>query len=431
MSVINTLDNIYNLFLQSNGICTDTRKINKGEIFFALKGPNFDANAYAEAALDKGAAYAIIDETSYKKDERYIVVEDVLHTLQDLAAHHRAQFDIPVIGLTGSNGKTTTKELMKSALQTKYNVTATKGNFNNHIGVPLTLLQIDAKTEIAIIEMGANHIGEIAFLCNIARPTHGLITNIGRAHLEGFGSIEGVLRAKSELYQFLIENEGTIFINSDDQILMNMSKRVNNPVLYPSEDDFSTTRFISANPAVAFESNGKTYYTKLIGEFNFSNITAALCVAKYFDIKGEDASKSIEEYSPDANRSQMLKIGSNTLIMDAYNANPESMKAALLNFENMEVANKVVILGDMFELGSYAEEEHKKIGEIVNECHFDQCYFVGNEMQYAHPQVKGSLYFQTKADLAEYLNEHPIQNATILLKASRGIGLETLLDTFK
>lgn len=431
MSGINTLDNIYNLFLQSNGICTDTRKLNNGEIFFALKGPNFNANTYATSALDLGAAYVIIDDTSFKKDERYIVVGDVLHTLQDLAAYHRAQFKIPVIGLTGSNGKTTTKELINLVLQTKYRVAATTGNLNNHIGVPLTLLRIDKKTEIAIVEMGANHVGEIAFLCSIARPTHGLITNIGRAHLEGFGSIEGVLRAKSELYQFLIENDGTVFINSKDPVLMNMSKRVKNSVLYPSVDDFNAARFISSNPAVTFASNGITYNSKLIGEYNFSNINTALCVARYFDVAAEDASKAIEDYCPDDNRSQLLKIGTNTLIMDAYNANPESMNAAILNFENMEAAKKIVILGDMFELGSYAKDEHKKIGDIVNACHFYQCYFVGDEMKYAHPQVQGSLYFQTKSGLDEYLNEHSIQNATILLKASRGIGLETLLDKFK
>ncbi len=430
MDVSNTLDNIYKLFLLSNGICTDTRKINTGEIFFALKGPNFNGNTYAEKALSAGASHAVIDEKYYNKDERYLLVDDVLQSLQSLATHHRSQFKIPVIGLTGSNGKTTTKELIKAVLQAKYNVTATTGNLNNHIGVPLTLLQMDATTEFAIIEMGANHVGEISFLCSIAKPTHGLITNIGHAHLEGFGSLDGVLRAKSEIYQYLIEKEGVVFINTDDPTLMNMSKGIKNPIFYPAENDFSATGFISADPAVDFESNGELYHSNLIGGYNFSNIAAALCIGKYFELSMEDSAKAIVDYTPDANRSQLLKLGTNTLIMDAYNANPESMKEAIINFEQMVAANKVVILGDMFELGDYSEEEHKKIGEFVNTCHFDRCFFVGEEMQFAHPQVSGSLYFQLKADLAKYLDENPVRNATILMKASRGIGLETLLERF-
>ncbi len=423
------INNIYKLFLENKGVSTDTRTIHPNDIFFALKGPNFNANQLAEEAIVKGARAAVIDDPSYVIQDKTILVDNVLEALQELASFHRRQLDFPVVALTGSNGKTTTKELIRAVLVTRYRITVTEGNLNNHIGVPLTLLSLRDDTEIAVVEMGANHIGEIAFLCEMAAPTHGLITNIGKAHLEGFGSIEGVLRAKSELYQYLLNHGGEVFINSEDQALKNMSKRFKNPLFYPAVSDYCHTKFMGADPMVRFETENTTVFdTQLIGAYNFINIAAAICVGKYFGIHPDDAGKAIAEYLPVTLRSQVIKKGTNTIIMDAYNANPESMKAAILDFDRMKALHKTVILGDMFELGNYSRDEHEALGKLLKTCSFDTILLTGEEMAAAHKEVPGSVYFKTKSQLERYLESHPVTDSTVLLKASRGIALETVTE---
>lgn len=424
-----SLESLYALYLQSKSVSTDTRKIKAGDIFFALQGPNFNANTFAEKALLSGAAYAVIDDESYKQDDRYIVVDDVLSTLQDLARHHRRQLDIPVLAITGSNGKTTTKELLRQVLSTTYRTYATQGNLNNHIGVPLTLLSLPETTEIAIIEMGANKIGDIKELVDIAEPTHGLITNIGLAHTEGFGGLDGVIRGKSELYQYLIVQHGAVFINSQHDILKNMGKRFDHPHYYPSKGDYYHCRFISASPFVSLETEeNEIMDTQLIGAYNFENIATALCVAKYFNVPAEKANKAISAYTPSNNRSQIVRKGSNTIIMDAYNANPNSMEAAVNNLKAMKSLKKVVILGDMYELGAQSDAAHQQLGETVANGNFDQVIFCGKHIRQALNANPKALYFEDKAKLIAYLQSHAFEDTTILVKASRGIGLENIMD---
>ncbi|PIQ46846.1 MAG: UDP-N-acetylmuramoyl-tripeptide--D-alanyl-D-alanine ligase [Cytophagales bacterium CG12_big_fil_rev_8_21_14_0_65_40_12] len=420
---------LYEKFKQSTGVCTDTRKIKEGNLFFALKGPNFNANKLADQALELGASYAVIDDAEFDKGERFILVEDGLTALQQLANYHRKQLQIPIIGITGSNGKTTTKELTRNVLSTKYNVLATKGNLNNHIGVPLTLLSIDDSIEIAIIEMGANHVGEIAALCLIAEPTHGLITNIGKAHLEGFGGIEGVIRGKSEMYHWLIEHEGVIFVNSQNEILSNIAqKRIKAPVYYPAKGDFLHLNLIEAKPEIVFEDeNGDRVNTSLSGAYNFENMATALCVGKYFGVDPQQANAAVANYIPDNNRSQILKKGTNTIIMDAYNANPTSMKAALENLALMK-GNKIAILGDMFELGAESELEHAAVGIQTLGLALEQVIFCGENMKAAAATNLDALYFETKQALNDYLGTQTWEGKIILLKGSRGMGLESLLD---
>ncbi len=422
------IETIYKLFIQSTGVSTDTRNITDGSLFFALKGDNFNGNSFAVQALEQGASYAIIDEDIEENTEKLIKVDNVLKTLQELAVHHRKQFSIPVIGITGSNGKTTTKELIATVLSTTKNVHYTKGNFNNHIGVPLTLLAMPKNTEIAVIEMGANHIGEIADLCKIAQPTYGIITNIGKAHLEGFGSFEGVLRAKSELYQYILTKGETVFINSNDEVLNNMSKRFSNPIKYPNKEDFFTCEFVEANPFVEFKMESKKYTTQLIGKYNYDNIAGALAIGSYFKIPIDKSINSICKYMPTNNRSQVIKTKNNTLILDAYNANPGSMKAAIENFALMEASSKSVILGDMLELGNDSQKEHENLGKLVNQKKFNAVLFCGKEVKSAVPKCIGSFYFATKEELSNYLLENPLKDYTVLIKASRGIGLETIID---
>jgi len=425
----NIADKIYNCYLDSNGISTDTRKISTGELFFALKGPNFDANSYAEMALGKGASFAIIDDESYQIDGKTILVDDVLSALQALATHHRKTLDIPVFGITGSNGKTTTKELVQGVLETKYNAYSTPGNLNNHIGVPLTILGIPKNTDVAIIELGANHVGEIDALCRICQPTHGMITNIGRDHLEGFGSFEGSLRANSELYDYLIKNGGKIFVNSEDELLTNMAKRISGPVFYPQEDDSIQTTFLSADPFVRYiNQDQEEITTRLIGDYNFHNIAAAICIGNFFGVSIKDIDNAICKYVSSNNRSQWIETEKNHILMDAYNANPSSMEVALNNFHKMHAKNKIVILGDMFELGDYSVEEHSQIGKLLDRYRFDMTILVGEDMKYAHEQFRESIYFKEKFQVEKYLESYPITSSTILLKASRGIKLETLLQ---
>lgn len=422
------IEKLYQIFLNSAGISTDTRTLNKGDIFFALKGPNFNANAYAGRALDGGAVIAVIDDPSYEIQGKTILVKNVLLTLQQLSAFHRSKLSIPVLAITGSNGKTTTKELVNTVLSRKYRVTATLGNLNNHIGVPLTLLSIADTDEMAIIEMGANSLGEIAMLCKIAQPTHGLITNIGRAHTGLFGGLEGVIRAKSELYDYLIKNDGEVFINQHQPVLMNMAKRFSHPVFYPDKNSFYSCTFISANPFVSLETEeGLELNTRLIGRYNFDNIATALCVGKYFGVNPGKAYQAIGSYIPHNNRSQVLDNECCQIILDAYNANPSSMKVVLETFADMQGDKKAVILGDMLELGDDSASEHTQIGKLARKYNFTQTLFVGEDMAYAAKSCPGSVYFKNKSALIGFLKEKDFDQYKILIKGSRGMALEDIV----
>lgn len=420
---------LYQLYLQSRKVSTDTRQIESNALFFALKGPTFNANAFAEEALKKGASYAVVDDAAYATDQRIIVVKDTLLALQDLARHHRKQLTIPVIGLTGSNGKTTSKELLNAVLRKKFKTFATKGNLNNHIGVPLTLLSIDSSIELAIVEMGANHLGEIALLSSIALPTHGFITNIGKAHIGTFGGFENIIRGKSELYQHLIQEKGTVFINSQNPILSNMAKRFSHPVMYPAKGDYYTCELVEANPFLVIKTEEDTIIkTQMIGAYNFENIATALCIGKYFGVEAAKANEGIAEYVAGNMRSQVITKGTNTIILDAYNANPSSMAAAIENLAGMKAENKVAIVGDMFELEEEAEKEHRLMGELLSAKQFAQVYLCGLLMKSASQAMPQALYFETRDLLIDHLQKNPVENATILIKASRGMGLEKCVD---
>lgn len=423
------IEKIYKIFLESTGVCTDTRSIKKGNLFIALKGPNFNANKFASMALENGAIAAVIDDEDFEISGKTILVEDVLSTLQDLARHHRNQLTIPIIGITGSNGKTTTKELMHVILNAAFNTFATKGNLNNHIGVPLSILSIDKNHEMAVIEMGANHVGEIAELCTISMPTHGLITNIGKAHIGLFGGIEGIIRGKSELYDYLIKNEGTIFVNQNQEILMNMSKRMKNPVFYPNADSFCPVQLMDADPHVKVSwDKGQLLTSQLVGTYNFDNIATALCVGKYFNVPAKKAKLSIENYSPTNNRSQVINRGSNTIILDAYNANPSSMEKAIENLAQSKAKNKIAIVGDMLELGDDTKNEHEAIGMLLNEYGIDSVYFCGEFMKHGHLTMGKGFYAKNKEELISILKTEDISESTILIKASRGMALEDLVE---
>lgn len=423
-----TIKTIYSRYLESSQVSTDTRQITPGSVFFALKGPNFNANEFAEEALIKGASYAVVDEERFVKDDRFILVADGLTALQDLAKQHRSQLTIPVIGLTGSNGKTTSKELIHAVLSKKYKTYATRGNLNNHIGVPLTILSIDQTHEMAVIEMGANHLGEIALLCEIANPTHGLITNIGRAHIGTFGGFENILRAKSELYQHLLSHQGTVFINSQNELLANMAKRFKDPVLYPAQGNYYEASLINADPLVVVKSEaGSEIKTQLTGDYNFENIAAALCIGKFFGVKAADANEAVAAYTPGNMRSQVIKKGTNTIILDAYNANPSSMEAAINNLAAMKATYKIAIVGDMYELEDEAEAEHKKLGLLLKEKGIT-AYLCGQLIQVAKEVFPEGKYFHNKEELMKSLKQSPIQHGTILIKASRGMALEKILE---
>ena len=423
------IEKLYRYFLESGQVSTDTRKIIPGSIFFALKGDRFNANEFAEQALEKGASYAVLDDAKYAVNDHCIVVDDVLITLQKLARYHRDQLKIPVVGLTGSNGKTTSKELVHAVLSKKFRTYATKGNLNNHIGVPLTLLGIDPSMEMAVVEMGANHLGEIALLCSIANPTHGFITNIGKAHIGTFGGFENIIRAKSELFQHLITHNGIAFINSRNELLANMAKRFKDPVFYPSKGDYYEAEFIGADPFVKLKAeNGDAIQTHLIGGYNFENMAAALCIGKYFGVDASLANSAIGEYVPSNMRSQLVRKESNTIILDAYNANPSSMHAAIENMGAMKATRKVLMLGDMFELEEEAETEHRTLGKLLKKHAFHKVYLCGKLMRFAKEEFPEALYFENKEALLDALKKDPPKDSTILVKASRGIGLETVVD---
>ncbi|TLV00713.1 UDP-N-acetylmuramoyl-tripeptide--D-alanyl-D-alanine ligase [Dyadobacter luticola] len=424
-------ETIYQHFLKGAKISTDTRQISPGCLFFALKGDKFDGNQYASEALQKGAAYVVVDDEKVAADERFLLVADVLTALQDLARHHRKTFTFPVVALTGSNGKTTTKELIAKVLSMKYNTYATKGNLNNHIGVPLTILSIDPKKqEMAVIEMGANHQEEIALLSSIAQPTHGLITNIGKAHLEGFGGEKGIIKGKGELFDYLSKKKGTVFVNSNHDVIMEMvSKRraFGEIVFYCSENSPVNPILVQDNPFVTFQRGGKTVTTHLPGSYNYDNICAALAVGKYFGVSDEDANEAVATYQPDNNRSQIVKKGTNTVFMDAYNANPSSMAAAISNFAKLDAPRKIVILGDMFELGDAAPEEHLALGKLIAAQNFDIVILAGNLMQHALPALPRAYYFPDKFSLHNWIMDNPQEDTYFLIKGSRGMSLETVL----
>lgn len=419
---------IYKQFLQCSSICTDTRKIELDCMFFALKGDNFNGNTFAQQALDKGAKYCIVDERQYES-ERCILVENVLETLQKLATHHRNQMLIPIIALTGSNGKTTTKELINAVLSKKFKTTATIGNLNNHIGVPLTLLKMTDKTDIAIIEMGANHPKEIELLCNIAQPDYGLITNFGKAHLEGFGSVEGVIKAKSELYDYLKHHQKTIFVNENDATQVKQTlhyKNVYHFGLITSVD--AMVELISSQPYVSLKYNDLIINSQLTGMYNFNNIAVAIGVGSYFKVDSADIVSAIESYNPTNNRSQLMEKGSNTIIMDAYNANPTSMMAALENFKQLDRKNKALFLGDMFELGETADIEHQHIVDYLKENILGEIYIIGKNFFKTNTDDSTIHKFEKFEDLKLQLEKHPIKNKFMLIKGSRGMALERILE---
>ncbi|QHT66319.1 UDP-N-acetylmuramoyl-tripeptide--D-alanyl-D-alanine ligase [Rhodocytophaga rosea] len=425
------IEKLYNLYLNSRSISTDTRKIMPGSLFFALKGERFNGNTFARHAIEAGASYAVVDEAEYATDDKYILVENVLQALQQLANYHRRQLTIPFIGITGSNGKTTTKELINAVLSRKYKTYATKGNLNNHIGVPLTILAITNEIEMAIIEMGANKIGDVAELVAICEPTHGLITNIGKAHLEGFGGVEGVKKGKGELYDFLQFRNGVVFVNALNETLESMvrTRYFGEVVQYPRVGDFMACEMLSSSPFVTYRSeNGDIVETHLSGVHNFENIAVALCVGKYFEVSAEEANVAVSGYISENNRSQIVHKGTNIIYLDAYNANPTSMQASLEHFMTINTPKKVVILGDMFELGEESETEHRRIGEVVAKGNFSKVLLCGKRMQAAVEANPQSYYFIDKFSLNNWLQENKIENAHILIKGSRGMGLETIVD---
>ncbi len=424
-----TIDSLYEKFRTCGQVSTDTRHIAEGSMFFALKGERFNANEFAMQALEKGAAYAVVDEVAHAPNERCLLVDDALKSLQDLAHHHRMTLNIPVIGINGTNGKTTTKELLHAVLSKKYRTLATIGNLNNHIGVPLTLLQLTTDTELAIIELGANHVGEIAQLCQIAHPTHGLTTNIGKAHMEGFGGLEGAIRGESEQYDYMRKTDGIVFINSQDEMLRNMSKRFKQPYLYPTTGDYFACKLQSADPFVTYQAEGgPVVETQLVGAYNFANIAAALCIGKFFEVPLTDANEAVSAYQPTNKRSQVVRKGGNTIILDAYNANPDSMQAAIHNLSAMRADHKAVMLGDMYELGEDTAAEHRVIGELLAQQDIQTILFCGPLMEDAHRACPNSRHFQHKEALVTYLQQHPMAGSTILIKGSRGMAMETLVD---
>jgi UDP-N-acetylmuramoyl-tripeptide--D-alanyl-D-alanine ligase len=431
------IEKLYAHFLKHPIVCTDTRDIKPMSVFFALKGDNFNANKFAEQALIAGCSLAVIDEAQYKLDERFILVDDVLTALQQLANHHRKQLSIPIIGITGTNGKTTSKELVNAVLSQKYKVLATKGNLNNHIGVPLTLLSITAEHEMAIIEMGANHQGEIAMLSNIAEPDFGMITNIGKAHLEGFGGYEGVIKTKSELYYFIKQKGGKLFVNADNELLNNLSEGINKITFGMLVTANYIGVLVECNPFVKLKCSAKTdaqildekpiINTQLIGNYNFENILAAACIGDYFNVTEEQIKNGLENYIPSNNRSQVMQTKSNLLLLDAYNANPSSMNAAIQNFAQMNQQNKMVILGDMLELGEESTKEHDAIVNLLKEKNISNALLVGPYFKESG-KLMNAKTFSNSEEVVEYLKQNPVINSTILIKGSRGIKLEKVVD---
>lgn len=429
---------LYSIFLKHPIICTDSRVCPENSIFFALKGDNFNANAFALSALEKGCSYAVVDEAEYAIDDRFILVEDVLATLQELATYHRKKLGTTILGITGTNGKTTTKELIAAVLSEKYNVLFTQGNLNNHIGVPLTLLKLNSSNEIAVIEMGANHPGEIKQLAEIACPDYGIITNVGKAHLEGFGSFEGVKQTKKELYDYIFVNGKEIFINKDNADLNEMAgaagfkttDRVNKYSLDINNDCFTCGEIKSCSPFLNMEctidtAETITINTQLIGAYNAENVLAAVAIGHYFEVENNSIKRGLENYVPQNNRSQLTITENNKLVVDAYNANPTSLRAAILNFAQMDIENKTLIIGDMLELGEQSKVEHQNIIDLLQQNKFHNVLLVGKEFS----ETMNSFHcFVDVTELLKHIEKQPIKNHFVLIKGSRGIKLEKVIS---
>jgi UDP-N-acetylmuramoyl-tripeptide--D-alanyl-D-alanine ligase len=420
---------IHSLFLKCITVSIDTRKIQPKSLFVAIKGENFDANTFAKEALEKGASYVLIDDATYYIDDRTVLVEDSLIALQELAKFHREHLKLPIIALTGSNGKTTTKELIQVVLAQKFKVKATLGNLNNHIGVPLTILSFNSETEIGIVEMGANHKKEIEFLCELATPDYGYITNFGKAHLEGFGGIKGVIEGKSELYNYLSENDKLAFVNLEDPIQVEKTKSLKCFSFGLNKENANTNiTDICANPFVIIEYENITIRTRLIGLYNANNVNAALTIGKYFEVEDISIKQALESYIPENNRSQLLTKATNQIILDAYNANPSSMSVAISNFTQLDYPEKIMILGDMFELGDESLTEHQ---DLVNSLLAERnvfCYFIGHDFYKCKIENANFNFFKTFDAFSDFLKQNKIKNSTILIKGSRGMALERTLE---
>ena len=425
------IETLHTYFLKSTGVCTDTRAIKEGCLFFCLKGANFNGNKFAQDALDKGARFAIIDENQYHKNTgQTILAHDSLELLQQLATYHRLYLKTPIIALTGSNGKTTTKELINVVLSQKYNTTATQGNLNNHIGVPLTLLSITSDTEIGIVEMGANHLNEIAQLSNLVLPDYGYITNFGKAHLEGFGSLDGVIQGKTELYRHLQHRNKLAFVNTNDSKQIEHAREIDS-IRFGNTAEDTCIELMEATNYLKVRFKNTDIQSNLIGAYNYSNIAAAIAIGNYFGVSIKEIKRAIETYIPINNRSQLIKRGSNTIILDAYNANPTSMLAALENVNQAEGKNKVLFLGDMFELGPDAQEEHQNIVNFIEENNIGHTYLIGEHFAKARTNSSEIYKFQSFEGLKTQLKDNPPTNSFILIKASRGMALERVLELFK
>jgi UDP-N-acetylmuramoyl-tripeptide--D-alanyl-D-alanine ligase len=422
---------IHSLFLECKSVSIDTRKIQPNSFFVAIKGDHFDANTFAKEALEKGALYVIIDNEDYFIDHRTVLVSDSLKTLQELAQFHRNYLKLPIIALTGSNGKTTTKELIHAVLSKKFKTKATLGNLNNHIGVPLTLLSFTSETEIGIVEMGANHKKEIEFLCELAKPDYGYITNFGKAHLEGFGGVEGVIEGKSEMYNYLSKQGKFVFVNLEDPIQVEKTKSLNHYTfgVQKNQANVSITA-VEAKPFVTVVFQNLKISSHLIGLYNANNINAAIAIGNYFKVSNESIKVALEGYVPENNRSQLITKGTNQIILDAYNANPSSMAVAIENFKQLDNSNKIAILGDMFELGEESDQEHKQLVDYLSNQKEIVCHFVGADF-FANSIARENLLFHKDfTDLVSYMQTHPIDKSTILIKGSRGMALERSLDLF-
>ncbi len=437
MAKLISVEELYSFYIKAGQkICTDTRKLEQGSVFFALKGGNFNANEFAQKAIDAGCSLAVVDEEKYVTNHKIVLTTDVLKALQALATHHRRQFKIPFLAITGSNGKTTNKELINAVLSKKYNTLATVGNLNNHIGVPLTLLNLKQEHEFAIIEMGANHQNEIDELCHIAEPDFGLITNIGKAHMEGFGGVEGIKKGKSELYKYIKTKNGKVFVNGDDEVLYELAFN-NDKITYGCKKlydvigkDCTTAETVSMKFTTRYGEKDfnklPLINTQIVGSYNFINCLTATCVGNYFKVEDEDIKTALENYLPNMNRSQLVKTGRNTILLDAYNANPNSMFAAIENFANYKAEKKLLLLGDMFELGEYSHEEHQKIVTLLKEKKLKDVVLVGEEFYKLNAdQFKK---FKTTQECLTYLKDLHVSENTVLIKGSRGMKMEILQE---
>ncbi len=422
------LQELHQEFLNSEGVSTDTRENLKGKLYFALKGDNFDGNAYALQAIKKGAVLAVVDDVNLKQHKSVVVVADVLTCLQNLATYHREYLNLPILAITGSNGKTTTKELVSAVLTQKFNVTYTQGNLNNHIGVPLTLLSMTQNTEFGVVEMGANHQGEIARLCKIARPDYGYITNFGKAHLEGFGGFEGVIKGKSELYDFLRAEGGIVFVNADDPLEVKQSEGTVSYTFGKGSNVDCQVYLKATAPFVVMRYNDLEVESQLFGNYNGNNIAAAVCIGKFFDVDSVKIKEAIQAYKPTNNRSQIIKKGTNTFLLDAYNANPTSMELAITNFEQFPENYKVVILGDMFEVGETSAAEHQKITELLSKSTINESFVCGDA--FGKTAAEGVNAFSRFEDLQKAIKAVRLKECAILIKGSRGMQMERLLGLF-